>query len=86
MKVGVKMYFPSYRTCKIIPYILKNLSIRHVNIHLEPVQGWQYRKMVLIKKGFQGLMSMFEILSEKNKFFNRSGVDPPPLIGDMSPD
>ena len=55
----------------------------YINISLEPVlrQGGQNRKMVLTKKGFQGMLSIFYILPEKN--FSGRGVDlPPPLIED----
>ena len=37
------------------------------------------------KKGFQGILNIFSILSEKIDFFSGRGVDPPPLIGDMYP-
>ena len=41
--------------------------------------------MVLTKKIIQDNAKMFYILSEKKLLFSGRGLDPPPLIGDMSP-
>ena len=49
-----------------------------------PVYIFTIGEFILNKKNIQGMMSIFYILSEKNRLFLREGGRPPPLLGDKS--